>query len=479
VRREGSSSLEERSRSYYFKVLALALALTITAAIIVQASAAPLAFNGKHVDPRLLGFLGKRTVYVVSSKPLKNAIKKWVFGDIYISKIVATRDDVFNLLKKPYVLSVWGEIGFKAPDPFDKIKDYLKANNGEEKDFSKDYKRILHKATDDVQKYFGRGVTVAVVDTGIDYLHPDFFDENNRTIIKVIVSFIYVTNKTNYIYWDFKVNGTVDELYSFDKTLYEEYGEYGFMDENGHGTHVAGIIAGTGRASNGLYRGIAYGAKLVVLKAFHRDGSSSTELVLNALEWLYKYGVDYGVDVANLSWGISEASDGYDPVSLAASKLYTDKGMFVVAAAGNEGNFPTTIIIPAVGHYVLAVGAFDPYEEKIADFSSLGPTVDFRVKPDVLGAGVDIIAPKSRYNEIAKLVPEWVINSYYMRMSGTSMAAPCVSAVIACYIEYYEFWKGRKPTLENLLSYFENNNIRLNALFKDFISGWGIPLVPE
>ena len=150
--------------------------------------------------------------------------------------------------------------------------------------------------------YTGAGVTVAFIDSGItSYPHPDLTDGR-------VLAFV-----------DF-VNGQTTKY-----------------DDNGHGTHVAGILAGTGKLSAKKYAGIAPGASLVSLKVLNQNGEGSVGNILKALDWVYKNGKAYGVRVVNLSVGAAVTESYYtDPLTL-ATKTLVDRGITVVAAAGNNG----------------------------------------------------------------------------------------------------------------------------------------------
>ncbi len=236
--------------------------------------------------------------------------------------------------------------------------------------------------------FTGKGVRVAVVDTGIDPDHPDF-------------------------------EGRIGGIHSV-------VGDDG-RDRFGHGTHVAGIIAGSGKASNGKYRGVAPDAILYSVKVLGDNGSGKSSDVLAGLEWA----VDQKARVINLSLGTPGPCDGSDAVSYFCDKLVRERGIVVVAAAGNEGPGERTIGSPGCAREVITIGATDDLD-RVADFSSRGPTKDGRTKPDVCFPGVNIIA--ARADEV-NLGP--VRDGKYMELSGTSMATPHASGVVALLLEAY------------------------------------------
>ena len=409
-------------------------------------------------------------MYVVSNSPSILEIshsEKWHFGDFLVLKtVIHNSAQLHFLLSRRDIISIYAEKSFKhAPLYWLDVSEY----NFRERDIDNE----LHKATG---PWIGRDVTVAIIDTGIDYTHPDFYDENNRSIIKVLINMFYVSATTGkHLFWEPYKNGTMEDLLDYDMWLWQEYGEPAFLDINGHGTHVAGIVAGRGWASNGTYRGIAPGVKLVIVKAFDKDGMASMDMCLEALEWVYNNTERYDIKILSLSWGAVFASDGNDPLSLAVDELVEEKGVWVFAAAGNEGNFPTTIVVPAVARKAIAVGAWDAYYDKVAPFSSLGPTVDMRMKPDVMGAGVMVVSCKSRYVDFPD---EYEVGEYYVALSGTSMATPAVAGVAACFIEYYHFFNDWNPSRSDFIRWLEINSRRI-GLTKDFLTGWGIPIAPH
>ncbi len=223
-------------------------------------------------------------------------------------------------------------------------------------------------------------------------------------------------------------------------------------DGYGHGTHVAGIIAGSGLGSSGKYKGPAAGAKILSLQVLDGNGQGSMSDVMAALDWLLQYGAYFDVRVANLSLGkpISE-SNTTDPLVLAVEQLW-DSGIVVAVAAGNygrEGYF--SITSPANSRKIITVGSLtdnntgDDYsDDYVSTYSSRGPSIGDHVsKPDLVAPGNRLIAasPKNSYLEL--LLPELVVactiqdacEDNYMTMSGTSMATPLVAAAAALMLE--------------------------------------------
>jgi len=242
----------------------------------------------------------------------------------------------------------------------------------------------LHKAG-----FSGKGVTVAIIDTGVSP-HFDLMFPNNK--IKFFKSF-------------------VDE----NQTIH---------DDNGHGTFVAGTIASSGLLSGGKYKGVAPKCNLVALKALNSDGEASAVKILEAMQWVKFNAKEYNIKVLCLSIG-AEPEGKNDPLMIASQSLIAD-GIAVVAAAGNSGPIKETIKSPGTSRTVITVGAVNDRADdnilKIAEFSSRGPALNL-VKPDVVTPGVNIVGLSS------------FINSPYIVLSGTSMSAPVVAGFCALLLE--------------------------------------------
>ncbi len=231
----------------------------------------------------------------------------------------------------------------------------------------------------------GKGIKVGLVDTGIDVNHPDFA---NRII------------------------STID------------FTQEGFIDGNGHGTHVAGIIGGTGAASNGLYKGVAPECVYYVAKVLDTNGSGYISDVIAGVEW----GVQQGVQVMNLSLGASENTDGTDPMSEACDAAVA-RGVVMCIAAGNSGPNPYTVGTPGCAKNVITIGATTKTDEVIY-FSSRGPTADGRIKPDLCFPGVDIVSCLANNAYLGNPV-----GTQYTSLSGTSMATPHAAGSCALLLQ--------------------------------------------
>ncbi|WP_433306874.1 S8 family peptidase [Actinoplanes sp. CA-030573] len=247
--------------------------------------------------------------------------------------------------------------------------------------------------------YDGTGVTVGILDTGIDQTHPDFAGKIVGTA-------------------NFTGAPTVD-------------------DEVGHGTHVASIIAGSGAASGGRYKGVAPGAKLLIGKVCETEFCDDSA-ILAGMAWAAPQ-----VKVVSISIGGPDTPE-IDPLEQAVNDLTAQYDTLFVIAAGNDGS-PGSVGSPSTADAALSVGAVDR-DDQLADFSSRGPRAeDHGLKPDITAPGVDIVAAKAKNGVIGDPAPV----DGYVSLSGTSMATPHVSGSAAILVQEHPGWssKLRKNTL--------------------------------
>ena len=250
----------------------------------------------------------------------------------------------------------------------------------------------------------GKGVKVAVLDTGYDQAHPD-------------------------------LKQSVESSKSFVP-------EESVQDLQGHGTHVASTIAGSGAASTGgkVRKGVAPGASLLVGKVLDNSGSGYDSWILAGMEWA----IANGAKVVSMSLGGAAPSDGSDPLSKAVDTMSANSGTLFVIAAGNAGPNATTVTFPGAATSALTVGAVDR-DGALAPFSSRGPRLgDRMVKPEVTAPGVGIVAARAAGTHIGSDLGE-----YYTGLSGTSMATPHVAGAAAIVAQKHPTWTGQQ--LKNAL----------------------------
>ena len=211
-------------------------------------------------------------------------------------------------------------------------------------------------------------------------------------------------------------------------------------DAYGHGTAVAGIIAGDGTASLGQYIGVAPQANLISLRVNDGSGAAPTSAIMNAILWAVLNRNTYNIRVINLSLQASvQESYHTSPIDAAVEYAWL-KGIVVVVAAGNSGP-NSALYAPANDPYVITVGATDDQgtvtssDDNLAGFSSYGVTQDGVTKPDFVAPGKRIITTLAPNSSFALNYPSFMVGSQYIKLSGTSVAAPIVSGVAALYIE--------------------------------------------
>jgi serine protease AprX len=263
--------------------------------------------------------------------------------------------------------------------------------------------------------YTGKGIGVCILDTGI-YEHIDF-------------------------------TGRIWAFYDFLAFKRRPY------DDNGHGTHVAGLVAGDGTASMGKYRGAAPGCGIIALKVLDCYGTGSQDDVLRALRWIREYRQQYRIRVVNISVGTTCNSKRNHARLLKSVEQLWDEGVVVVTAAGNQGPRPGSITAPGSSKKVITVGSSDLLEGRSA-ISGRGPTAECVCKPDIVAPG----------NKIMSCVPGKPYS--YGVKSGTSMSTPLVTGAIACALE-------KNPALTNtdiktmLMNSAEDMGLPQN------LQGWG------
>lgn len=285
----------------------------------------------------------------------------------------------------------------------------------------------------------GKGVTVAIVDTGIAP-HTDLTSPVNRIIA----------------FKDF-INGLTNAY-----------------DDNGHGTHCTGDALGNGTASGGKYKGMAPEANAVGVKVLDASGSGDLSNIIAGVDWVIQNKDQYHIRVLSMSLGSQATQSAKDDPMVQAVEKAWDAGIVVVVAAGNDGPDAKTIGSPATSPKIISVGAMDDKrtvdrgDDTVADFSSRGPTIDGFVKPDILAPGVDIISLRSAGSTLDKTMKSNRVDTDYFSLSGTSMATPIVAGVVALIIE-------KNPSLtpdqvkDRLLSGAEDRGYPPNVQGKGYI----------
>ena len=269
-------------------------------------------------------------------------------------------------------------------------------------------KKVIH--TDYAYKsgLSGKNVTVVVMDTGI-VPHPDF---DNR-----IVTFMDFCN-----------------------------GRVGLYDDNGHGTHVSGIIGGGGKMSMDkrgicVYSGIAPEANIIMLKVLDEHGNGNTEKVLEGIDWIIQNKEKYNIRLLNISVGmLPSAGQREQRALLEAVDDIWDHGIMVVVAAGNNGPRENSVTIPGISRKILTVGSCDDAKTDASvkglknGYSSNGPTECCIVKPEILAPGTKITSCSRD-------------GRGYQIKSGTSMAAPVVTGALALAYQKYPYLKPAEMKL--------------------------------
>ncbi|TMD58830.1 MAG: hypothetical protein E6I87_11150 [Chloroflexi bacterium] len=254
----------------------------------------------------------------------------------------------------------------------------------------------------------GLGVTVAVLDSGVAS-DPDLTQPTNRILASVNFA-----------------------------------GERLTSDPGGHGTNIAGIIAGNGRRSDGEFIGIAPQANIVDVRVLNNNGSGRISSLVRGIEWVVTHRSAYNIRVINLSFGAhSSGSYRTDPLA-AAVEVAWRVGLVVVAAAGNSGPQRDSVVTPGTDPYVITVGATDDAgtlstaDDTLVWFSSWG-SADSNAKPDLVAPGRRIVSLRVPGSTLDVLFPDRVVTAQngatYFRLSGTSMATAVASGAAALLLQ--------------------------------------------
>ena len=258
--------------------------------------------------------------------------------------------------------------------------------------------------------YDGTGVTVAILDTGVDATHPD-------------------------------LAGRIAEARNFTDAP-------DISDTVGHGTHVASTVAGTGAKSGGKYKGVAPGASLLIGKVCPTR-SCPDSAILAGMEWAAPK-----ARVINMSLGDTDTPE-VDPLEEAVNRLTAQTGALFVIAAGNNGQ-DGGVGSPSTADAALSVGAVDK-QDNLASFSDRGPRWDGAVKPEITAPGVNIVAALSKDSAYPEFVPG------YTQLSGTSMATPHVAGAAALLAEQHPGWVAGQLKAALMASAKPNPALNVNA----------------
>jgi subtilisin family serine protease len=295
----------------------------------------------------------------------------------------------------------------------------------------------------------GKNIGVSYIDTGIDATHPDLqLGQNVAQNVYYATADLPVEPPAGFLPVVPVENVPVTDI------------------EGGHGTFGAGVTAGTGVASAGLYKGMAPGAKLVAIRAGN-DVGLTTYAIVQAMDYTLVNQYRYNIRVCNNSWGTTLADNPYDPNDPinTATRMMHDRNITVVFAAGNDGDAPDMINPFSVAPWVISVAAAEKQGLGTpAGFSSRGndngtgsdtagqpadPTVAPNLRPDITGSGVDIKSTRSKApgvtniagtipifvgaNDLSTIPPAYL--PYYTTSQGTSFSTPQVTGIVALMLE--------------------------------------------
>lgn len=293
--------------------------------------------------------------------------------------------------------------------------------------------------------YLGKNIGVAIVDTGIT-LHKDF------------------------------VEGESSRVIAFEDFINQQKEPY---DDNGHGTHVAGIIGGSGYSSKGKYVGVAPACNFIGVKVLDNRGDGNISDVLAGLQWIIDNRKQYNIRIVNISVGTS-SKDNLDENSLLVQGVNAvwDSGIIVVVAAGNNGPGPMSISTPGISRKVITVGSSDDnvavevFGNRTKDYSGRGPTPYCIKKPDIVAPGSNIISCNISRFVAHSRNSGLLYNSndspmMYTIKSGTSMATPVVSGAIALLLSAHPELSNREVKLK-----LRNSAVDLGQHWEK--QGWGL-----
>jgi serine protease AprX len=361
------------------------------------------------VDPALHGLTGSVNVVVQGARSAESAVTGMggrITHDLPLiggfSATVPARQ-IDRIARLPGVTSITDDakmkvmtasptMGESGPRPADVYQQVVHAND-------------LRAAGDT-----GRDVTVALIDTGV----TPMADTSSRL-----------------------VSVTPDSQGADPANCVNFTGDGTCNDEYGHGTFIAGLIAGTGAASDGQYSGVAPNAKILSVKIAGADGFADVSTVIAAIQWVVAFKTTYNIKVLNLSLGTDGAQTyQLSPLDFAVEKAW-QSGIVTVVAASNLGPGSSTIDKPADDPFVITVGAVDDNgttslsDDNVPPWSARGPTAaDGLAKPDVVAPGVGLVSLAAPGASITTQFPP-AMAAPYRQGSGTSMSTAIVSGLVA------------------------------------------------
>ena len=289
---------------------------------------------------------------------------------------------------------------------------------------------------------------VTLAEVGADRLHAAGIDGHQSRTVALIDTGVTTSGISDLAGRLVPIAEDGNRLSGTTKPCLDLSGEGTCDDTYGHGTFLAALIAGNGAASNGLYKGVAPGTRIVSVKIAGRDGSSDVSKVLAAIQWVVSFKDAYGIKVLNLSLG-TDSRQPYqiDPLNLAVERAW-DAGITTVVAAGNRGPASGTVTKPGDDPLVITVGATEDRETPAVDddrvplFSGRGDAW-LSNKPDVVAPGVrlvSVLAPGSTIEQVLTAKGSKAVSGYYRRASGTSMSAAVVSGAAALLADVHPEW---------------------------------------
>ncbi|MFK7800899.1 MAG: S8 family peptidase, partial [Anaerolineae bacterium] len=338
--------------------------------------------------------------------------------------LTAEAAESLNKIDGVMVTANHGVVGIQSVDQGD---DPEAEDEGPELHQTADYSELTGANQVWAEGITGDGVTVAILDTGIRQFKGVKKDTNKDLRIvdwKDVIRENWLTKKYGEIPADARINP---------------------KDPNGHGTHIAGIIANSEKGEDdGNWMGIAPDVDLLPVRVLNRKGKGTYESVILGIQYVVDHQDEFNVRVMNLSL-VSNVQSPYwaDPMNQAVMKAW-DSGIVVVAAAGNSGSDPLTISVPGNNPYVITVGAFtdnftpdDWNDDYIAPFSAAGPTHDAFIKPDIMAPGAHMVSLMHKNSYLAREYPDNVFGKHYATLAGTSQATAVTSGVVALMLQQH------------------------------------------